>query len=144
MASDGSLLGFLAALAIGIAIFSFPARDKKRTREPKTSKQRTFLCAVAGESYRNKDGTSRQDILSSVRKGQEMDLVREPDNQHDANAIRVCTMDGRQVGYIARDIAERLAKQIDSGDTIKAFVERVTGGSKSAPSRGCVLRLFIV
>lgn len=70
-------------------------------------------------------------------------LVREPDNAYDNYAIKVCTESGRQIGYINRETAQRLAQQMDNGVEHAAYVEAVTGGEPGKPTRGCVLRLFI-
>ena len=42
-------------------------------------------------------------------------LVREPDNQHDSNAIRVALFGEFFMGYIPKDIARELAPMMDSG-----------------------------
>ena len=51
-------------------------------------------------------------------------LVREPDNPHDPNAIRV-ELAGLYLGYVPRDIAKDLAPQVDAGrNLIALFVSR--------------------
>lgn len=40
-------------------------------------------------------------------------LVREPENQHDPNAIKVLNMSGQQVGYIERAVSQALAPYVD-------------------------------
>ena len=51
-------------------------------------------------------------------------LVREPDNPHDPNAIRV-ELAGLYLGYVPRDIAKDLAPQMDAGrNLIALFVSR--------------------
>ena len=51
-------------------------------------------------------------------------LVREPDNPHDPNAIRVA-LGGSYLGYVPRDIAKDLAPQMDAGrNLIALFVSR--------------------
>ena len=51
-------------------------------------------------------------------------LVREPDNPHDPNAIRV-ELAGLYLGYVPRDIAKDLAPQMDAGKNLFAlFVSR--------------------
>ena len=42
-------------------------------------------------------------------------LVREPDNEHDPNAIRVALAGVIYMGYIPRHIAKDLAPQLDAG-----------------------------
>lgn len=51
-------------------------------------------------------------------------MVREPDNEHDTNAIRV-ELGGKYLGYIPRHIAYKVAPQMDSGKRfIAMFVSR--------------------
>jgi len=51
-------------------------------------------------------------------------LVREPDNTHDPNAIRV-EIGGLYLGYVPRHIAQNLAPEMDKGKRfIALFVNR--------------------
>lgn len=69
----------------------------------------------------------RQQVVASLVAGQELRLRREPYNRHDSNAIRVECLDGRQVGYINRDLARDLAPTLDKvGGTLPAQVVEVT------------------
>lgn len=43
-------------------------------------------------------------------------LIREPDNPFDPNAVRIEAL-GRKIGYVPRDDAERLASRMDADDT---------------------------
>ena len=47
-------------------------------------------------------------------------LVREPDNQHDSNAIRVALFGEFFMGYIPKDIAAHLAPLMDAGRVFDA------------------------
>jgi SWI/SNF-related matrix-associated actin-dependent regulator of chromatin subfamily A3 len=42
--------------------------------------------------------------------GEHVALKRQPDNQYDANAIRVDNVMGQQIGHIPRNMAAKLAK----------------------------------
>jgi len=48
-------------------------------------------------------------------------LVREPDNPHDPNAIRVALFGREYMGYVPEDIAKELAPLMDSGKNFMAF-----------------------
>lgn len=43
----------------------------------------------------------------------EVALIRESTNRHDRNAIQVCDVEQRHLGYIPRDLAEELAAPLD-------------------------------
>lgn len=51
-----------------------------------------------------------------------MQLVREPDNPADENAIKVClpdrVLDGKHIGYLRADSAKLLAPKLDSGSLV--------------------------
>ena len=48
-------------------------------------------------------------------------LVREPENLHDPNAIKVALFGRIFMGYVPKDIAEELAPLMDSGRNFMAF-----------------------
>jgi len=52
-------------------------------------------------------------------------LMREPDNEHDPNAVRVALAGSIYMGYVPRHIAKDLAPKIDAGGNfIAQFVSR--------------------
>lgn len=93
---------------------------------------RSFHSYVAGVTYNNPDGSSRQAYIRKfVKAGMPAKLKREPNNQHDENAIAVWVTaklvfglikEDIQVGYLPAEIAEDLAPHVDSGGTICAVV----------------------
>ncbi|MBD5633594.1 MAG: DEAD/DEAH box helicase, partial [Candidatus Eremiobacteraeota bacterium] len=83
-----------------------------------------FYTKIVGVSFEG-----RQDLLAGLAPGDPLDLVREPDNPHDRNAVAVRY--GRlQLGYLRREIALRLAPNVDSGDRYSAAVGSITGGGE--------------
>ncbi|KAK2763465.1 snf2 family helicase [Colletotrichum kahawae] len=48
--------------------------------------------------------------------GEVVVCLREPSNQYDSNAIRVCNVMGIQIGHIPRKVAEKLAPYVDNDD----------------------------
>ena len=62
--------------------------------------------------------------------------MREPDNHYDANAIRA-EIRGKQVGYLARQIAAQVAPPLDQASVTSFSVCGVIrGGSVRAPNLG--------
>lgn len=60
---------------------------------------------------------------------QRLELVREPNNRADPNAIRVlCNNGSAMLGHIPRDIAEDLAPVMDRGTIIRAYVAHPGNG----------------
>ena len=56
---------------------------------------------------------NRQAIVEEVRLGEQLLLVREPDNQFDKNAIQVVRENSQVVGYIDRKLAQKIAPIFD-------------------------------
>ncbi len=56
-----------------------------------------------------------------IRPGDKLLLKREPDNRHDANAIRV-EWNGQQLGYVPRAENRALAAAMDRGERVEARV----------------------
>ncbi|MEJ2523136.1 MAG: HIRAN domain-containing protein [Gammaproteobacteria bacterium] len=65
-----------------------------------------------------------EDGLSGIEPGDALILVREPDNPHDANAIRIEAA-GRQVGYVPRSENLPLVRLMDQGVELRARVKSV-------------------
>lgn len=103
-------------------------------------KGRDYSLNIVGESFRNPDGSSRQAELKRCKPGERIELRREPDNPHDADAVAVYSARGVQVGYIASAHAEWIGGQIDRGKPTQAIVECVKGGGKGE-KLGLVIRV---
>lgn len=70
----------------------------------------------------------RQELLPGVRPGDRLRLVRDPRNPRDPHAIQVCTVEGRQLGFLRASLAARLAPAIDAGARYAATATALTGG----------------
>lgn len=69
----------------------------------------------------------RQDTIGGLVPGVPLELVREPANPYDANAVAVFY--GRlQLGYVRKPIAARIAPNIDAGQRYRAEIKHITGG----------------
>lgn len=62
---------------------------------------------------------------SQIRVGDELDLVRETDNHHDARAIRV-DWQGHQLGYLPRVQNRALSAAMDKGERLRGRVAGLT------------------
>ncbi|WP_025950434.1 HIRAN domain-containing protein [Geobacillus thermocatenulatus] len=104
--------------------------------------ERVINTKIVGVTRKNEDGTSRQELIAECYEGEELFLEREPDNEHDPNAISVWNEYGEQLGYINKDLASRLAPQMDKGMRVACFVTAVTGGYDDK-SYGCNIKLIL-
>lgn len=95
-----------------------------------------FYTKVVGVTFNNEgeNTENRQRIIAELSRkgylneGTELTLRRDPTNQYDTNAVAVLAPDGRQIGYLSRDVASKVSPDIDTGAHYAAFVEAVTGG----------------
>jgi hypothetical protein len=65
-----------------------------------------------------------KEVWDDMRVGDDLALVREPDNPHDTNAVRV-EWNGRLLGYLPRGDNETVARQMDRGSRLGARVARL-------------------
>ena len=72
--------------------------------------------------------------------GQPLELRRDPDNEHDPNAIAVLA-GGEQVGWVPRELAEELAGELDAGRPWSAVVLREQRLSPRDPRYGLTMLL---
>ncbi len=82
-----------------------------------------FHTKIAGVSFEG-----RQDTIAGLRAGVTLQLHRQPDNPHDANAIAVC-YGNLQLGYFNKRLAAHIAPLVDAGASYTARVASLTGGS---------------
>ena len=101
--------------------------------------KRVFRTHVAGVTHRNSDGTRRQAIIRKCSIGEKVDLVDEPDNKYDPNAIKVCRKNGEQLGYIPAGYACNWPSHC------KAFIEGIGYPNKAEKPRtlGILLRIEV-
>jgi hypothetical protein len=64
-----------------------------------------------------------KEAVSKLKAGEALVLEYEDDNPHDANAIRIRTLDGAPIGYVPSDMARRVRTD-QVGPAFSAVVER--------------------
>ena len=105
-----------------------------------------YKTRIAGVTYSNEDGADRQDLIVQCKPGDEVVLVREPDNPHDSAAIAVYWK-GHQIGYVPTG-DRRLALHMDAGYGVFARIVGIHGGPTwldrilgRTRSYGCVVEI---
>ena len=88
-------------------------------------------------------GRHHADALQSeaVAPGCPLELRRDPDNEHDPNAIAVHAPGGAQVGWVPREVAAELAGQLDAGRPVSAVALREQRASPRDPRTGLTILL---
>lgn len=112
-------------------LFSHAGETLARDAYAGVAEERRFVTKLVGVTHEG-----RQDLVAGLEEGQPLVVAREPDNPADPSAVAVRLTDGRQVGYLRRQIAAALAPLMDVGASYEAHVLQVTGGTPERPSRG--------
>ena len=97
---------------------------------------------VAGVTYANRDGSSRQEIIQRCQPGEQVFLIAEPDNAVDPHAVAVQREDGAQLGYLPWELAERVAGLLRQGYGYAAFVAEILEPGPTYSGYGLRLRIF--
>jgi hypothetical protein len=63
-------------------------------------------------------------VWRDLKSGDRLELVREPDNPYDPNAVRI-EWQGRTLGYLPRRDNQAVARQLDRGAALAASVARL-------------------
>lgn len=101
-----------------------------------------FFAKVAGVTYRNVDGVSREDLIARCATCDPIKLLREPDNSFDSDAVQVLNQSCQMLGYLHKETAEQIAREADDlGRIWQAVVRKVTEGAKGIPP-GLVICLY--
>ena len=102
----------------------YAKRDEFLDRDPYASIGDSFgfNTKIVGVTFEG-----RQDLIAGLQPGQELELVRQPENAYDPNAVAVHY--GRlQLGFVRKAIAARIAPNIDAGERYRAEIKHITGG----------------
>jgi HIRAN domain len=94
-----------------------------------------LVAGVAGAGLHHAEALEAADI----EPGSALELRRDPDNEHDPNAIQVLAAE--QVGWVPRELAEELAPRLDAGEPWSAVVLREQRRSPRDPRDGLTMLL---
>jgi hypothetical protein len=94
--------------------------------------------AAAAGAARHHDAALQSDAAAP---GTPVALRRDAGNPHDPNAIAVDTQSGEQLGWVPRELAVELARDLDAGTTWTAIVLREQRASPRDPRTGVTLLL---
>ncbi len=94
---------------------------------PRVGAPRPLLVTTAAGTY-----YCAPEAVSSVAPGGPLSLVREPDNPHDALAVRIDNAAGEKIGYVPRALNADIAALLDAGVRLSCRAVSVEAG-KTAP-----------
>ena len=104
----------LAAALAGLAV---PTHTRAQSAEVTMLVQSSPLAGF--QFYKGKP------LWDDMQVGDALTLVREPDNPHDGNAVRV-EWRGNKLGYVPRRDNRAVARHLDGGVKVEARISRLT------------------
>lgn len=113
------------------------AMEQELKRRNKKMKIQNVDLKVVGVTFKNEDtGEKRGEIireLTASKKPEDIkiELVREPENRYDMNAIKVLA-DSKQIGYIGKEYAAIMAPLLDEYEEFNVIVKGI-GEYKNRP-----------
>lgn len=102
-----------------------------------------FHTKLVGVTQKNRDGSARQEVLKACCVGDPLDLVTEPTNRFDPDALAVRRRGGQQVGYVPAELSGALTRLIEHGARAAAEVLRIEGGTAEEPTRTVAIRITV-
>jgi len=116
---------------------NYPVDKKPRGR--RKDEQRHFYFHAHGVMH-----GSRQRAIKQCARGEQLCLIREPENPFDKNAIRIRRLNGGDVGYVPKEHAAELAPRIDAGEQVRAEVDWLNSPSQYIEHFGLKVRVGIL
>lgn len=74
-----------------------------------------MIIKVVGVTFSNEDGSSRSRIIESMSKNDYICLERDPYNQFDSNAVKVCVLmngERKQIGFLPKQYAAEISPKM--------------------------------
>jgi plastocyanin len=127
---DGGQVWLVGYQLVDSATGRYLARDA-----PELVEMGLHVAGVAGAGQHHAEALESADVAP----GAQLELRRDPENEHDPNAIEVRA--GDQVGWVPRELAEELAPQLDAGRPWSAVVLREQRRSPRDPRHGLTMLL---
>lgn len=114
---------------------------------------RNISTKVVGVTYKNLDGSSRQNAIKKLKPGQRLQLAWNQNDPYDSNAILVFGEGNLEhadmstcIGHLKADLAADVVSWIRSNEYegIYAEVYKIIGGDKDRPRVGCLIDLMLI
>jgi len=87
----------------------------------------SFNTKLVGVSFDNRQEHIKRISDNRLNKNNELELKRQPKNPYDENAILVL-YEGKDLGFLNKDLAKKIAPKIDKGVEYKSIIEQITDG----------------
>ena len=105
-------------------IIEATAKEEEELKKNRPVWELVLWSGIAGIKFHvDLESVEGKTLLSSLKPGVEIKLVREPENKYDRWAIAIYTQNDEMLGYVTRYKNESIARLMDGGHTFHAFVE---------------------
>jgi hypothetical protein len=84
-----------------------------------------FYTKLVGITHENEDGTLRESLIATCKPFDPLEVVWEPNNRYDPNAIAIHKTNGRMLGYLNSRTAEEVARSMKRGTVWQACVNGI-------------------
>jgi len=112
-------------LLLAALVLTVPGGPAAAASTPKASRESIeAMIVVRSSPLAGFQFHAGEELWRQMQTGDRLDLVREPDNPHDPNAIRV-EWRSVKLGYVPRRDNRQLARQIDLGAALEARISRL-------------------
>lgn len=89
----------------------------------KSTSPRELSLAVVGLDFANADRSNRRFEMAMCTPGEQLHLMREPNNKHDSRAVAVKSARGVQLGYLSAERCGLIGRWLDAGDRYEAVFQ---------------------
>lgn len=113
-----------------------------------------FHTKVAGVTFDNPDGSSRQEHIRKCKEGDQLFLLHDPENEYDNNAVIVYRSERTwwgnerygQIGFLGRHVAPQVVEHIEEygEESALAVITSLAGGTWRKPTRGVNIKVMLV
>jgi len=129
----------LIKLALVSLLFCAAASAQTRTQaQPQEPTIRILVQSSPLAGFQYHAGTS---VWNAMKVGDALQLTREPENPHDAHAVRV-DWHGQQLGYLPRAENHAVATEMDRGGRVEARIAKLR--SHTNPWQRVLVEVFVV
>lgn len=90
----------------------------------KSKRMIEFHSKVVGSTFCN-----GQKVIKTLEPGQMLDIIQEPENKYDKNAVRI-EHSGRKLGYFPKETAKTFTELLNQGKKFLVSVSEITGKEK--------------
>lgn len=114
-------------------------RELKNDNKSNIFKDDLLIVRVVGVTNKNIDNRNRQDILKECLEGEQLVLIKEIDNKFSRYAIKVCRLNGEQLGYLEDKLSQKIHFRDMSIATV--YINEIIGGTEDKPNLGCLIEI---